>query len=396
MATYKKKLTWEMLKYYDTRIKEVIAKKLSLTGGIITDGTKEMNITPDGITGDDSQVLSKFNKLQASQFEGNIVTLLPKNSTIPFYLENIETNLNEDGIVTYKNEFRLYDDNGIILKYVAHGDTLETPLIVKAGGLNITHNLSTSSYSAIKNIIKTSASGFVISVDSTSAKDGTKYSNYIKTSNSKLSIKGADLAIDSDKNITIKTNKKMIIKALDFEYSVIDGYNINYYPYVRMTSSMIQAQLESSIIKVGNSTINIETDDLFYNVSKKVSTNLSSDYSVFTSETNENAVCKIRLGSAYKASDSEYIGTALTLGKNQIKLGHSTFTDNNFSGFADNIKSSLSIDTSSITLQADDIKFNDNNKTQMFRIKNNAITLREKISLKYNEDNDSLDFVFAS
>lgn len=396
MATFKKKLTWEMLKYYDTKIKEVIAKKLSLTGGTITDGTKEMNITPDGITGDDSQVLSKFNKLQASQFEGNIVTLLSKNSAIQFYLENIETNLDEDGVITYKNEFRLYDDNKTILKYVAHGDTLETPLIVKANGLNITHNLSTSSYSAIKNIIKTSASGFVISVDSTSAKDGTKYSNYIKTSNSKLSIKGADLAIDSDKNITMKTKNKMIIKAFDFEYSVTDGYDMSNYPYVRMTSSMMQAQLMSSIINIGNFNITVKTDELFYIVNGKVSTSLNKDYSVLTSATLDNGVCKVRLGSAYKASDSEYIGTALILGKNQIKLGHSTFTDSNFTGFADNIKSSLSIDISSITLQSDDIKFNDNNKTQMFRIKNNAITLREKISLKYNEDNESLDFVFAS
>lgn len=395
MATFKKKLTWEMLKYYDTKIKEVIAKKLSLTGGTITDGTKEMNITPDGITGDDSQVLNKFNKLQASQFEGNIVTLLSKNSAIPFYLENIEINLDEDGIVTSKNEFRLYDDNGTILKYTAHGDTLETPLIVNAGGLNIKHNTSSSSYSAIKNIIKTSPSGFVISVDST-ANDGTKYSHYIKTSNSKLSIKGADLAIDSDKNITMKTKNKMIIKAFDFEYSVTDGYDMSNYPYVRMTSSMMQAQLMSSIINIGGSNITVKTDELFYIVDGKVSTSLNSDYSVFTSTTSESGVCKIRLGSAYKASDSEYIGTALTLGKNQIKLGHSTFTDSNFTDFAVNIKSNLSIDISSITLQSDDIKFNDNNKTQMFRIKNNAITLREKISLKYNEDNESLDFVFAS
>ena len=395
MATFKKKLTWEMLKYYDTKIKEVIAKKLSLTGGTITDGTKEMNITPDGITGDDSQVLSKFNKLQASQFEGNIVTLLSKNSAIPFYLENIEINLDEDGIVTSKNEFRLYDDNGTILKYTAHGDTLETPLIVNAGGLNITHNTSSSSYSAIKNIIKTSPSGFVISVDST-ANDGTKYSHYIKTSNSKLSIKGADLAIDSDKNITMKTKNKMIVKALDFEYSVIDGYDISNHPYIRMTSSMMQAQLTNSIINIGDSNITVKTDELFYIVNGKVSTSLNNDYSVLTSATLDNGVCKVRLGSAYKASDSEYIGTALILGKNQIKLGHSTFTDSNFTGFADNIKSSLSIDISSITLQSDDIKFNDNNKTQMFRIKNNAITLREKISLKYNEDNESLDFVFAS
>lgn len=121
-----------MLKYYDTKIKEVIAKKLSLTGGTITDGTKEMNITPDGITGDDSQVLSKFNKLQASQFEGNIVTLLSKNSAIPFYLENIETNLDEDGVITYKNEFRLYDDNKTILKYVAHSITNMNSITSKA------------------------------------------------------------------------------------------------------------------------------------------------------------------------------------------------------------------------------------------------------------------------
>lgn len=53
---------------------------------------------------------------------------------------------------------------------------IPTSLSNSVNGLNITHNLSTSSYSAIKNIIKTSASGFVISVDSTSAKDGTKYS----------------------------------------------------------------------------------------------------------------------------------------------------------------------------------------------------------------------------
>ena len=279
MATFKKKLTWEMLKYYDTKIKEVIAKKLSLTGGTITDGTKEMNITPDGITGDDSQVLSKFNKLQASQFEGNIVTLLSKNSAIPFYLENIETNLDEDGVITYKNEFRLYDDNKTILKYVAHGDTLETPLIVKANGLNITYNLSTSLYSAIKNTIKTNTSGFVISVDSTSAKDGTKYSNYIKTSNSKLSIKGADLAIDSDKNITMKTKNKMIIKAFDFEYSVTDGYDMSNYPYVRMTSSMMQAQLMRSIINIGGSNITVKTDELFYIVDGKVSTSLNSSFS---------------------------------------------------------------------------------------------------------------------
>lgn len=399
MATFKKKVTWEMLKRYDSKIKAVIAEKLSLTGGTITDGKKEMKIMPDGITGDDSQVLSKFNKLQASEFEGNIITLCSKNSTIPFYLHNIESISNEDGFVTYKNEFRLYDDNGTILKFAAHGDALETPLIVKAGGLNITHNTSSSSYKSIKTVIKTSASGFTFTVDST-ANDGTKYSHYIKTSNSKLSVKGADFALDSDKNITVKTANKISLTATDFEYT--NNNNSTYEPHVRMTSSMMQANIGNSAIKMGLNNINLEADEFYIDMNGRMVIDIYGDCDYTTVLSNPrayNAVGKIRLGSfLYSKNDTEdiYEGTGLVLGKDQVTLGHSSASDKNFSGFTDNIKSSIVIKPSSMTLQADDIKFNDNNKTQMFRIKNNAITLREKISLKYNEDNKSLDFVFSS
>lgn len=408
MATFKKKVTWEMLKRYDTKIKAVIAKNLPLAGGTITDGEKEMKIMPDGITGDDSQVLSKFNKLQASQFEGNIVTLRSKNSTIPFYLENVESGKsNSDGTQTYTNTFRLYDDNNTILKYISRGDTLETPFIVKAGGLNITHNTSSSSYKSIKTVIKTSASGFTYTVDST-ANDGTKYSHYIKTSNSKLSVKGADFALDSDKNITMKTANKISLTAWDFEYSG-NAYSSSEYPHIRMTSSMIQTELGSCAIRMGINNINLEAYEFYLDLKTRMYVDIhdtNSDYTTILSSKDINGVGKIRLGTFLYSTVTDpnnanlshivYEGTGLVLGKDQITLGHSSASDKNFSGFTGNIKSSIVIKPSSIVSEADDFKFNDNNKTQMFRIKNNAITLREKISLKYNEDNESLDFVFAS
>lgn len=401
---FKKKVTWEILKYYDKKIKKVISTKLSLTGGNIIDSTngKSMNISPSGLLGDQTQTIEGFKKIHSSEMEViEKLKLLPLNGNNTFSFLNNETfttslddNNNESKI--YSNTFQFLNNDTVVLKYLANDSKIETPLIIKTGGLDVNYLTSSSKYPNIKTVLKTNASGFSFSVDSLDTKNN-KISHYIKTSNSKLSIKGADLGIDSDKNITLTAPKKITIDSNDIFIGNYYGISLQ---YVKVSEEIIETALDGSKFTINRTNINFNTDNMEV-TAINVKNNLVGDYSIFTKSNDEQNANKIKMASVVRKPSSDpqysynYEGNVFQLGKDQVIIGRSSFKSSDFTGLTDGLITNITINPTSISFQGNDFSFADNNKSKLFKVSNDGISVKDKITLKYNENNECLDFVFS-